>query len=173
VADAPVTADTRQERRVVVFSAVILIILLLLDQFTKILVDVRFQLHESIPVIPGWFNLTYERNTGAAWSIFSEHTWLLLLFGLVIGVVVLIFGRRWCEGWRERYWALAMIESGILGNSIDRLWHGAVIDFFHFHYYNHYHYPVFNIADCAIFCGAVIFILSNFFRPEKKKAEQP
>ena len=65
--------------------------------------------------------------------------------------------------------ALALIESGIIGNSIDRLWHGSVIDFFHVHYYDFYHYPIFNVADCAICTGVMIFIISNIFRPGGKK----
>ena len=66
--------------------------------------------------------------------------------------------------------AAFMVLSGILGNSIDRLWRGAVVDFIDVHYGNVWRYPVFNVADMAICTGVGIFILSTILRPEKRKA---
>lgn len=160
---------TPAERKILIVSALLVFFFVALDQATKLLAAGTMQLHESIVLIPGWFNLTYVRNPGAAWSMLAGFSWLLLSFGVAAGVLILIFFRRWSEKWGERYIALALIESGIIGNSIDRLWHGSVIDFFHVHYYDFYHYPIFNVADCAICTGVMIFIISNIFRPGGKK----
>lgn len=140
-----------------------------LDQGSKLLIQGMMELHSSIEVIPGWFNISYVRNLGAAWSLLSGFSWLLLAFGVVAGIVILIFFRRWSEGFSERYCALALIEGGIIGNSIDRLWYGSVVDFIHLHCYDFYHYPVFNIADCAICIGVFVFVLSNIFRKPPDK----
>lgn len=159
---------TPAERKILIVSAVLVFLSVALDQASKLLAACNMQLHESIVIVPGWFNFTYVRNPGAAWSMLAGFPWLLLGFGVFAGLLILLFFRRWSEGWPERYIALALIESGIIGNSIDRLWHGSVIDFFHIHYYDYYHYPIFNVADCAICIGVVIFIFSNFFRPNGK-----
>ena len=142
---------------------------LLLDQGTKLTARGCMELGQSITLIPGWFNLTYVHNPGAAWSMLAGFPWLLLAFGAVAGVCIVIFFRRWCDGYPERYCALALIESGILGNSIDRLWYGSVIDFIHVHYYDVYHYPIFNIADCAICIGIGVVMLSSILRPDTRK----
>ena len=165
-----VTPHSKSEKRLLVWCAFLVFFSVLFDQGTKLLIQGTMPLHSTIEVIPGWFNITYVRNLGAAWSILSGFSWLLLVFGVAAGIVILIFFRRWCEGFPERYCALALIEGGIIGNSIDRLWYGSVIDFIHVHYYDVYHYPVFNIADCAICIGVGIFILSNLFRPQKKES---
>ena len=164
-----IVPHSKEEKHLLIISSVLVFFFLILDQATKLTARGTMELGESITLIPGWFNLTYVHNPGAAWSMLAGFPWLLLSFGIVAGLCILIFFRRWSEGYAERYCALALIESGILGNSIDRLWYGYVIDFFHVHYYEVYHYPIFNIADCAICVGVFIFILSNFLRkPEKK-----
>ena len=78
------------------------------------------------------------------------------------------FFRYLTEGYSERIIALGLVMSGIIGNSIDRIWHGEVIDFIDFHYYNVWSYPVFNIADIAICTGVGVFILSNLLRKSPK-----
>ena len=160
----PLQPHTPAEKKVLLLSSFLFLFFLALDQGTKLLAITSMELHESIVVIPGWFNLTYVRNPGAAWSMLAGFPWLLLGFGVAAAVLIVVFFRRWSEGIPERYLALALIESGIIGNSIDRLWHGSVIDFFHFHCYNYYHYPVFNVADCAICIGVGIFVLSSLLR---------
>lgn len=169
----PIQPHTPAEKKVLLFSSFLLLFFLVLDQATKLLVMGTMRLRESIVLIPGWFNLTYVRNTGAAWSMLAGFPWLLLGFGAAAGILVIVFFRRWSEGFPERYAALSLIESGIIGNSIDRLWHGAVIDFLHVHYYEVYHYPVFNVADCAICVGVGLFILSNLLRKNPGGSEEP
>ena len=167
----PVLPHTPAEKRILLLSSFLFFLFLALDQGTKLLAMTSMELHETVEIIPGWFNLTYVRNPGAAWSMLAGFPWLLLGFGVAAAALIVIFFRRWSEGFPERYCALGLIESGIVGNSIDRLWHGSVIDFFHVHCYNYYHYPIFNVADCAICIGVGIFVLSSLLRkngPEKE-----
>ena len=169
----PVQPHTPAEKKVLFLSSFLFLFFLVSDQGTKLLAMTFMELHETIAIVPGWFNLTYVRNPGAAWSLLAGFPWLLLGFGVAAAILIVIFFRRWSEGFPERYCALALIESGIIGNSIDRLWHGAVIDFLHVHYYEVYHYPVFNVADCAICVGVGLFILSNLLRKNPGGSEEP
>ena len=166
---ALITPHSKSEKHILILCAFLVFFSVVFDQGTKLLVQAAMPLHAAIEVIPGWFNIYYVRNTGAAWSMLSGYPWLLLAFGVAAGILILFFFRKWSEGFPERYCALALIEGGIIGNSIDRLWYGSVIDFFHVHYYDVYHYPVFNIADCAICIGVGIFILSNLLRKQKEE----
>ena len=165
----PLEFHSRRERAVLWISAAVALFLLLLDQLTKLWVEHSFRLYESRPVIPGWLSLTSVRNHGAAWSMLSGHGWLLLLIALGALAAILWFFRSLTEGWCERYIAAFMVISGIFGNSIDRLWRGAVVDFIDVHYYDVWRYPVFNIADIAICTGVGIFVLSSLLRPDLKK----
>jgi signal peptidase II len=169
---ARIIAHSKEEKRLLIFCSALVFFFLLLDQGSKLTTRATMELGQSITLIPGWFNLTYVHNPGAAWSLLAGFPWLLLTFGVIAGICIILFFRRWCEGYPERYWALAFIESGILGNSIDRLWYGSVIDFFHVHYYDVYHYPIFNIADCAICVGVILFICSNLFRKTEKSTAE-
>ena len=148
------------------------ILVLALDQWTKAVVVRRFHLGESVPVWEHFFSLTYVRNDGAAWSILSGQGWLLLLVAALVTAVVIWKFRSLTEGYAERCFALILVLGGVVGNSIDRLWRGSVVDFFDFHWYDKYHYPVFNVADIAICVGVGLFVLSTLLRPSKKK-EKP
>jgi len=144
-------------------------LLLLADQFSKLVITASYALHESTPVIPGFFSITYVRNHGAAWGMFSGHGWFLLVVAAAVVAAIFRFYRYLTEGYAEREIALFMILSGVAGNSIDRLWRGAVVDFLDFHYKTVWHYPVFNIADIAICTGVGLFILSGFLRGDREK----
>lgn len=166
---SPLEFHSRRERLVLWISAAAALVLLLLDQLSKLWVEHAFRLYESRPVIPGWLSLTSVRNHGAAWSMLSGHGWLLLLIAFVALAAILWYFRSLTEGWCERYIAAFMVISGIFGNSIDRIWRGAVVDFIDVHYYDVWRYPVFNVADIAICTGVGIFVLSSLLRPDLKK----
>ena len=168
----PIEFHSRRERLILWISAATAVFLLLLDQLSKLWVERAFHLHESRPVIAGWLSLTSVRNHGAAWSMLSGYGWLLLLIALAALAAILWFFRSLTEGWGERYIAAFMVISGIFGNSIDRLWRGAVVDFIDVHYYDVWRYPVFNIADMAICIGVGVFVLSSFLRPNLKKQQE-
>ena len=110
----------------------IVVVGLVVDQFTKILVDRSMTLYQSIPVLDGLFNLTYLRNKGAAFSFLSTASWRIPFFigvTLVAAVVILVTVRKLREEQRLAQSALAMIFSGAVGNLIDRVRLGEVIDF--------------------------------------------
>lgn len=167
---APLVAHSLREKFFLWLSVGIALLLLLLDQGTKLWVERTFELHESRPLIEGWLSFTSVRNYGAAWSMLSGHGWLLLVIALAALAAIWWFFQPLTEGWPERCLAAFVVVSGILGNSIDRLWRGAVVDFIDVHYHNIWRYPVFNVADIAICTGVGIFVLSTFLRPEKRKA---
>lgn len=164
---AVVEPHTRRERSVFISSATVAVLALLLDQCTKLWVERAFRLHESKPIITGWLAFTSVRNKGAAWSMLDGHGWLLLLIAAAAFCAILYFFHYLTEHYPERYFSLLLVLSGIIGNSIDRLWRGCVIDFIHVHYYDKWDYPIFNVADIAICTGVGVFVLSNFIRPGK------
>ena len=113
-------------------AAIIVVIVLVLDQLTKFMVQNSAVLQtQSIPVIPGFFYLTYVKNTGAAWSAFADKTQLLALVSAVaVGVMLWYVITRKPKKWI--LFALALMIGGAAGNMIDRIWLGYVRDFFDF-----------------------------------------
>lgn len=145
--------------------AVITGLIIILDQLTKIAAENRIT--SPIKVIPGFFDLVFVKNTGAAWGILAGKGWLLLIISLIVFTLIVVFIRRITEGWPERYYSMALIAGGIAGNSIDRIWRGSVVDFLDF-YYGSYHWPAFNVADSAICVGVFVFIISSWIRPQSE-----
>jgi len=136
---------------------------LVLDRWTKALIQNRFDLNESIPVIDGLFNITYVRNTGVAFGIFSSisspaKSFLLSIFTAFAAVVVVTYSMRSPARNRLLQIALALILGGALGNLYDRLAYGYVVDFLEF-YVRSYHWPSFNIADSAISVGVLLLAI--------------
>jgi len=136
---------------------------LILDRWTKSLIHSQFELNESIPVIDGFFNITYVRNTGVAFGIFSSisspaKSVLLSLFTIVAVVVVIVYSVRSPVRNRLLQVALGFILGGALGNLYDRISYGYVIDFLEF-YFHSYHWPAFNVADSAISTGVVLLAI--------------
>ena len=136
---------------------------LILDRWTKALIQKQFALNESIPIIDGLFNITYVRNTGVAFGIFSSisspaKSVLLSLFTAFAAIVVIVYSYRNPATNRLLQTALALILGGALGNLYDRLAYGYVIDFLEF-YIGRYHWPAFNIADSAITVGVLLLAI--------------
>jgi signal peptidase II len=143
-------------------------VILILDQATKLYVDARFALYESVPVIPNWFHLTYIRNKGAAFGIFADNAVRVPFFIGVALVALLVIGwylRRLRPDQHLAAFALALIFSGALGNLIDRVRLGEVIDFLDV-FWRHYHWPAFNVADSAI-CVGVALLIWELWREER------
>ena len=156
------------EKRLLLISVLLALLTLAADQLSKHWFVKHFQLFETRTLIDGWLSFTYVQNTGAAWSMFSGQVWPLLVFGLLVAAGIVIWFRKLAENCPERYVALMLVLSGIFGNSIDRCFRGAVVDFIHVHYRNVWNYPIFNIADMAICCGIGVFMLSGFLRKDLK-----
>ncbi|WP_305909699.1 signal peptidase II [Methylomarinum sp. Ch1-1] len=136
---------------------------LLLDQGSKLIVAGSMRLYESIAVLP-YFNLTYVHNTGAAFSLLSEaggwQRWLFAALAVIISAVLTIWLSRLQKHETLLAIALALVLGGALGNLIDRLAYGYVIDFLDI-YYRDWHWPAFNIADSAITLGVVLMLLES------------
>ncbi len=130
------------------------------DQITKVLIRGNFALHESLPIIPGFFDLRYIQNTGAAWGMFAGgHLWLALL-SVVMLVVILVFRRSFLTDSLIDRVCLGLIVGGIVGNLIDRVRLQYVVDFLDF-YLGPHHFPAFNVADSAICVGVGLYIVSQ------------
>ena len=135
-----------------------------LDQVTKWILDRALNLHQSVTVIPGFLNLTYVRNTGAAFGFLSSpepglRSTLLTVFSLIaIGAIIALWIKDREAGW-VFVMGLAMVLGGAVGNLIDRVRLGEVVDFVDV-YWRGYHWPAFNVADSAITVG-VIFLLAH------------
>lgn len=137
----------------------------LIDQITKAVVTARFFVTESVSVIPGLFNLAYYRNPGAAFSILASggtgRTVFLLATSVVALIIIGFMGRR-AKGIAQTA-ALGLIAGGALGNLIDRVRNGYVVDFLDF-YVGGYHWPAFNVADSAITVGVFLAFFVFYVR---------
>jgi signal peptidase II len=145
--------------------------ILVLDQVTKALVSAALRLHESRPVIPGFLSLTLVHNTGAAFGILAgELSPLRTAFFLVVsivamGVVLWLLWRLRPEQKVEAV-ALSLIFGGAVGNVIDRIRFGKVIDFIDV-FYRSYHWPAFNVADAAISAGVFLLFWCLIVRKDR------
>jgi signal peptidase II len=153
-----------------------LLFVLPLDQLTKLWISNRFHYGERLTVIPGLFDITHVRNPGGAFSFFAEgpaEQRMIFFVGstLVAVVLLLVFLRRLGAGDRLAATALGVILGGALGNLIDRLVHGEVIDFLEFHLWGGYTWPTFNVADSAIVVGVGILMLEIFLQDGEQVAE--
>jgi len=145
---------------------------IVVDQLTKLSIMQNMRLHESIPIIPNLFSLTYIRNPGAAFGLLagSSNAFRMLFFGITslfaLGLLGTILVRLPASDWTGQL-SIAAILGGAIGNLIDRLRYGEVIDFLDV-YIDTYHWPAFNVADSAISVGVVFLIIHFAF--EKKEA---
>ena len=142
------------------------------DQLTKLAVVAQIPLFSRVEVLPGVFHLTYVQNTGAAFSSFQGQQWLfLLVFALFTGALIWEFSTGKMGFSRFEKWCIAAVYAGGLGNMIDRLRLGFVVDMIEVEFIR---FPVFNVADCYICCGCIALMVSlvffnrKFWKDEKK-----
>jgi signal peptidase II len=152
-------------RRMMVFFIGIILAVITIDQVTKVWILQNFALHESKVMIPDFFNLTYITNNGAAFSMLAGQPalWRQIFFIGAAGVaLVFIWMAQRSFGRTSALYtvALALIAGGAVGNLIDRIRFGFVIDFLDF-FMGVHHFPAFNIADSAITVGVTLFIINN------------
>jgi signal peptidase II len=145
----------------------------LLDQLTKLYIDRTFALYESLTVVPNFFAITYLRNKGAAFGILADSSLRVPFF---IGVSLLaIAGILWYyrnlpPGHVGQQVGLSLILGGAIGNLIDRVRFGEVVDFLDVHWYR-YHWPAFNVADSAICVGVGLLLLSMWLAERRIRVE--
>ena len=143
-----------------------------LDQWTKFMVVEMIPMYAEVEAIPGLFHLTYVRNTGAAFSLFEGMQWLFALIFLAFTVLIVWdFVKKSMPFSDFERWCIVAIYAGGLGNMIDRIRLGYVVDMIEVDFMK---FPVFNVADCFITCGCVILIASlvlfnkDFWKDEKQ-----
>ncbi len=136
-----------------------------LDQLTKVLAEHYLVYGQSLPVLPH-FDLTLAYNTGAAFSFLADaggwQRWFFTVLALLVSAFIIVWLRRLGPQEKATALALALILGGALGNLIDRLRLGHVIDFIDL-YYGSYHWPAFNLADSAITVGAALLVMTGVF----------
>ena len=146
------------------------VILLILDQVSKIYVANNFSLYESIAVMP-MFNITYVQNPGAAFSFLSDaggwQRWFFTAIAVAISGLLIYWLRELNKAQKLLAIAYSLVLSGALGNLIDRVSYGYVIDFLDV-YYDQYRWPAFNIADAAICIGAILIIYDALTNSDNK-----
>ena len=137
---------------------ILTVIFFAIDLVSKIVISDLMNVNHSIQIIDNFFYITYVRNTGAAWSIFSDKTWFLIIVSLVIifGIVYYIYKNK--PGSKLEKVGYSMVLGGAIGNFFDRVVYGYVIDFLDFVIFG-YNYPIFNLADSFIFIGVVLLMI--------------
>ena len=141
-----------------------------LDQISKMWAHSTLRLIDSIPVINGVFRLTYCENRGAAFGVLQNQLWLFTIITVVvIGAVILFMIKRKPKN-KLLFLSLTLLTGGALGNFIDRIFRGFVVDFLDFCLIN---FPIFNVADCFVVVGAILLAIYILFFspdfPDKKK----
>jgi len=146
------------------------LIVLILDQFTKVLITGYYQLGDSTPVT-SFFNIVRAHNTGAAFSFLHDaggwQRWFFTGIG-VAAALFIIYMLRKHAGQKLFCFAMACVLGGAIGNVIDRVLHGYVVDFLDF-YWRNMHFAAFNLADAAITLGAICLILDELLRVKRSK----
>lgn len=138
--------------------AIISLICIIIDQVIKVVVTTNLEFAHSINVINNFFRLTYLQNTGAAWSILSGNRILLVMITLIALFIIYYFFIKGKEIKKHESILYGLLLGGILGNLIDRVRFGYVIDYLDFNIFS-YHYPVFNFADICIVISIIVLLI--------------
>jgi signal peptidase II len=144
---------------------------LILDQASKLYIDRVMSLYQSIPVIDGLFNIFYIRNKGAAFSFLSHVSWRLPFFiaiSTIASLIILVAFKKLRDEQKLAQISMAMIFSGAVGNLIDRVRLGEVIDFLDVYWKSH-HWPAFNVADSLICVGVALLALDMLAEERRAK----
>jgi signal peptidase II len=153
---------------------IVSLITIVLDQATKLYIARTLPLHSMITVIENFFTITYLRNKGAAFGMLATSPWRLPFFiivSLVAVVVIFVVIKKLRDDQKLAASALSLIFAGALGNLIDRIRFGEVIDFIFVHWYDHY-WPAFNVADSAICVGVFLLTLDMVWEERRMKRQQ-
>lgn len=159
----PSPASTRYQRFWLTLLAI-----LVSDQLTKwIIVEQSgftrglYPPFGGMEIVSGFFNIVYAVNYGAAWGMLEGFSWLLIALAVLVLVLIIVFRRELALANHAHQWSFGLIIGGIIGNTIDRLFRGHVVDFLDFHL-PWYRWPTFNIADSAIVVGTLLYIYLQF-----------
>ena len=140
------------KKNIIIFSIAFAVVIL--DQFTKFLVKKNFQLNQSMPIIKNIFHLTYVTNTGSAFGLFKGLNVFFVFFSIIVIIAIYCYIKRILGNEKILQFAIGLLLGGTIGNLIDRLVYGAVIDFIDFRIW-----PVFNMADSAVTISIILIII--------------
>jgi signal peptidase II len=165
-------SESAGERGKYLWVTSVALAIVLLDQVTKLWIAASMRLHQSIPVIDGFFDLTYVRNTGAAFSMFAGHSAtyrvpFFVIVSTIAVIVILSFVRSTPASHKAALLGCAFVLGGALGNLIDRVAYGEVIDFLDVHYAG-WHWPAFNVADTFISTGVILLLIRGVFTRDER-----
>ena len=150
-------------------TVVVTLLILAIDQLTKYLIAAKMTIGDSYTVIPHFLNITSHRNNGAAWGILSGKMGFFVIITLIILAILIIFYIKEAKGNLFMQIALSLLFAGAIGNFIDRLFHGEVVDFIDTNIFG-YDFPIFNVADSSLTVG-VIFIIIALLKDMNHKEE--
>lgn len=140
-----------------ILAVLVGIIALGIDQYTKAYIVANCTLAQTYEFFPPLLDITYIHNEGGAWGILSGYTWILLSLTVLIMLVCVALLLKFGVKDKLIFWSVSLVLSGGVGNMIDRISRGVVVDFLHFTFFPQF--PVFNIADCCIVIGAGLLML--------------
>ena len=160
--------SSKIEMKKIIYFLILMVIIILLDQFSKMKI-LSYMLTDSkdLILLP-FLNFTLVFNSGVAFGIFRDFGQLLPHIFSFIGITFGLGLISWAIFAKKHYYAMTLISAGALGNAIDRIRLGVVVDFIDF-YWKNLHWPAFNIADISICIGACIFLYSEFSENKKRK----
>lgn len=158
---------------------VIVAIIIAIDQLTKLWIVRDFELHESVSVIGEFFQITSHRNRGAAFGILQDQRWFFIIITIIIVIGIIWYMLKMVrEGATLLPIALTFVLGGALGNFIDRVRTGEVVDFMHFTFtfdwfgrQIKYEYAIFNVADMAVVLGVILVLLDTLIAWRKERKE--
>lgn len=149
-------------------------VLIVIDQASKAWATLKLRPVMTLEVLPGYFRLSYATNRGVAFSMFAESSlnvrWIFAVISILAAVFVLSYLWRTTAGQGRLSFALALLLSGIVGNMIDRIRLGEVVDFIELHWRDQYVWPTFNVADSVICVGAVLLAIEMIWEARANPA---
>lgn len=141
-----------------------------IDQISKWLIVAKMEIGESFSIIENVLYITSHRNRGAAWGILEGQMWFFYIVTIVVTVVLIYFLRTWAKGKMLLSLGISFMLAGAIGNFIDRLFRGEVVDFIDVYIFT-YNYPIFNIADSSLVIGVIIMAIQMIKEEKAAKKE--
>lgn len=142
-------------------------ILVVIDQITKWIVVKNMELYEQITIVKDFFYLTSHRNKGAAWGILEGKMIFFYIVTTIVVIGVIFYMQKYAKESKLLAVSLSFILGGAIGNFIDRIFRGEVVDFLDFIIFN-YDYPIFNVADSSLVVGVILVLIGTFIDEKKK-----
>ncbi|MEB8067734.1 signal peptidase II [Mammaliicoccus fleurettii] len=146
-----------------------IVLLIVFDQLTKFIIVKSLEVGESVKVISKVIYITSHRNQGAAWGILQGKMWLFYIVTVVVLVILFMFFKNEGYGQPVMQLGLSLLIAGSIGNFIDRLFRGEVVDFIDTYIFG-YNFPIFNVADAALTIGVIVLIIVILFEGKEEKA---